>query len=180
MWSLEEESAKSLQLCLNLWDPVDCSPPGSSVHEILQARILEWVENLVCYSCWVTLAKLFCQVLILKEVKVSLREGFYLGTYGVNAASGGLVGRVQSACSALGKPSLPTTPASTCFPSQQGWFLNCQTTWSHWEVTRTGGFPFGLWCQSWSVCLGEREKVRTFSMSYSRCEVYFIIETMSG
>ena len=26
-----------------LWDPMDCSPPGSSVHEILQARILEWV-----------------------------------------------------------------------------------------------------------------------------------------
>ena len=26
-----------------LCDPVDCSPPGSSVHEILQARILEWV-----------------------------------------------------------------------------------------------------------------------------------------
>ena len=45
MWSLEEQSAKSLQLCLNLWDPMDCSPPGSSVHEILQARILQWVEN---------------------------------------------------------------------------------------------------------------------------------------
>ena len=26
-----------------LWDPVDYSPPGSSLHEILQARILEWV-----------------------------------------------------------------------------------------------------------------------------------------
>ena len=26
-----------------LWDPMDCSPPGSSVHETLQARILEWV-----------------------------------------------------------------------------------------------------------------------------------------
>ena len=26
-----------------LWDSMDCSPPGSSVHEILQARILEWV-----------------------------------------------------------------------------------------------------------------------------------------
>ena len=25
------------------WDPIDCSPPGSSVHGILQARILEWV-----------------------------------------------------------------------------------------------------------------------------------------
>ena len=35
--------AKSLQLCLNLCNPRDCSPPGSSVHGILQARILEWV-----------------------------------------------------------------------------------------------------------------------------------------
>ena len=26
-----------------LCDPMDCSPPGSSVHRILQARILEWV-----------------------------------------------------------------------------------------------------------------------------------------
>ena len=31
------------QSCLTLSDPVDCSPPGSSVHGILQARILEWV-----------------------------------------------------------------------------------------------------------------------------------------
>ena len=31
------------QLYLTLCDPVDCSPPGSSVHGILKARILEWV-----------------------------------------------------------------------------------------------------------------------------------------
>ena len=31
------------QSCLTLCDPVDCSLPGSSVHGILQARILEWV-----------------------------------------------------------------------------------------------------------------------------------------
>ena len=31
------------QSCLTLHDTVDCSPPGSSVHGILQARILEWV-----------------------------------------------------------------------------------------------------------------------------------------
>ena len=31
------------QLCPNVWEPVDCSPPGSSLHGILQARILEWV-----------------------------------------------------------------------------------------------------------------------------------------
>ena len=36
-------SAKWLQSCLTLWDSMDCSPPGSSVHRILQARILEWV-----------------------------------------------------------------------------------------------------------------------------------------
>ena len=30
-------------LCLTLWDPMDCSLPGSTVHGILQARILEWV-----------------------------------------------------------------------------------------------------------------------------------------
>ena len=35
--------AKSLQLCQILRDRMDCSLPGSSVHGILQARILEWV-----------------------------------------------------------------------------------------------------------------------------------------
>ena len=35
--------AKSLQSCLTLCNPMDCSPPGSSVHGTLQARILEWI-----------------------------------------------------------------------------------------------------------------------------------------
>ena len=35
--------AKSLQSCPTLFDPMDCSPPGSSVHGILQARIVERV-----------------------------------------------------------------------------------------------------------------------------------------
>ena len=35
--------AKSFQSCPTLCDPVGCSPPGSSGHGILQARILEWV-----------------------------------------------------------------------------------------------------------------------------------------
>ena len=34
---------KSLQSCLTLCNPMDCSLPGPSVHESLQARILEWV-----------------------------------------------------------------------------------------------------------------------------------------
>ena len=32
------------QSCLTLCDPMDCSPPGSSIHGIRQARILEWVS----------------------------------------------------------------------------------------------------------------------------------------
>ena len=35
--------AQLLQSCLTLCSPMDCSPPGSSVHGILQVRILEWV-----------------------------------------------------------------------------------------------------------------------------------------
>ena len=36
-------AAKSLQSCTTLCDPIDGSPPGSPVPEILQARTLEWV-----------------------------------------------------------------------------------------------------------------------------------------
>ena len=38
--------AKSLQSCLRLSDPMDCSLPASSVHRILQARRLEWIVML--------------------------------------------------------------------------------------------------------------------------------------
>ena len=40
-WSLNHWSAREVPISLR--DPVDCSSPGSSVHGILQARILEWV-----------------------------------------------------------------------------------------------------------------------------------------
>ena len=36
-------TAKSLQSCLTLYDPIDGSPSGSPIPGILQARILEWV-----------------------------------------------------------------------------------------------------------------------------------------
>ena len=34
----------SAQLCLTLCDPMDCSLPGSSIHRIFQARVLEWLS----------------------------------------------------------------------------------------------------------------------------------------
>ena len=43
-FSKESESEREVaQLCPTLCDPMDCSLSGSSVHGILQARILEWV-----------------------------------------------------------------------------------------------------------------------------------------
>ena len=38
------------QSCPTLHDPMGCSPPGSSVHRIFQARVLEWVA--IAFSLW--------------------------------------------------------------------------------------------------------------------------------
>ena len=38
-----ESESEVAQSCLTLCDPVDCNPPGFSIHGILQARILKWV-----------------------------------------------------------------------------------------------------------------------------------------
>ena len=43
------------QPCLTLYDPMDCSLPGSSVHEISEARILEWVCRLLLQGIFLTL-----------------------------------------------------------------------------------------------------------------------------
>ena len=44
------------QLCLTLTDPMDCSLPGSSIHEIFQTRVLEWVaiafSVIFSFSTW--------------------------------------------------------------------------------------------------------------------------------
>ena len=53
-------AAKSLQSCPTLCDPIDGSPPGSTVPGILQARTLEWVATLFLHTVkphvWATLA----------------------------------------------------------------------------------------------------------------------------
>ena len=38
-----ESESEIAQSCPTLSDPTDCSPPGSSIHGIFQARVLEWV-----------------------------------------------------------------------------------------------------------------------------------------
>ena len=37
-----ESESEVAQSCLTLSDPMDCSQPGSSIHGILQAKVLEW------------------------------------------------------------------------------------------------------------------------------------------
>ena len=44
-WSVFEKSVLASQLCPTLYNLMDYSPPGSSVHGILQARILEWLHS---------------------------------------------------------------------------------------------------------------------------------------
>ena len=42
-FTVSESESEVAQSCPTFYNPVDCSPSGSSVHGILQARILEWV-----------------------------------------------------------------------------------------------------------------------------------------
>ena len=39
-----KSESEVVQSCLTLSNPMDCSPPGSSIHGIFQARVLEWVD----------------------------------------------------------------------------------------------------------------------------------------
>ena len=63
-----------------LWDPMHCSPPGSSVHGILQAKILEWVCHVLLQGIFPTLgsnpALLHCrQILFCLSHQGSLKNG---------------------------------------------------------------------------------------------------------
>ena len=53
-----KSESEVVQSCLTLSDPMDCSPPGSSVHGIFQARVLEW--GAIAFSArileWITIS----------------------------------------------------------------------------------------------------------------------------
>ena len=77
-------AAKSLQSCPTLCDPMVCSPPGFSIHGILQARTLEWVAisfsrllwlglPILCLKMWEWVATiLFCSWSFLRRKAFSL------------------------------------------------------------------------------------------------------------
>ena len=54
------QPAKLLQLCPTLCGPTDCSPPGSSVHGILHARILVWAAMPTFRGIFLIQEKILC------------------------------------------------------------------------------------------------------------------------
>ena len=59
-WNFLENNVLVAQSCLTVCNPMDCSPPGSSVHGILQTRILEWVATPFSRGCsWLRSQTLF-------------------------------------------------------------------------------------------------------------------------
>ena len=56
-----ESESEAAQSCLTLSDPMDCSPPGSSIHGIFQASVLEWAAIAFSDSAKQTCNKLFQQ-----------------------------------------------------------------------------------------------------------------------
>ena len=61
------------QLCLTLSDPLDCSLPGSSVHGIFQARVLEWVVTAFSEKLGLRYSN-YAKIAICKMVCIYLRE----------------------------------------------------------------------------------------------------------
>ena len=83
-FSIKDKSLSLLHLyqsCLTLWDPMDCSPPGSSVHGILQARKWKWVAILFSRGFswprdWNRIAGRFFTVWNTREVPLYLSLSF--------------------------------------------------------------------------------------------------------
>ena len=71
--------------CSTLCDPMNCSPPGSSVHGILQARILEWVA--------IPFSKGFSQPR--KWIRVSSIAGRFFTIWATREAQNGINGREE-------------------------------------------------------------------------------------
>jgi len=61
------------QSCLTLCDPIDCSPPGSPVRGILQARVLEWVAISLSIQLPVCMCVCVCLCVSRSVVSDSLR-----------------------------------------------------------------------------------------------------------
>ena len=72
------------QSCPTLSDPMDCGPPGSSVHGIFQARVLEWgasafssPKTLILWSIWISYLYSFIIFLFVMTIVILAFEDFF-------------------------------------------------------------------------------------------------------
>ena len=81
--------AHLLQSCPTLCDSIDCSPPGSSVHGTLQARILKWVAMpLIAYGEWCQIHDLWSRRFNFStRDQAWLLKSFYIADYSVQFSS---------------------------------------------------------------------------------------------
>ena len=70
-----ENESEVAQSCPTFHDPMDCTPPGSSIHGILQARVLEWV------AIALSLRRLEKDSLVCPLILGAAGEGKFLQTY---------------------------------------------------------------------------------------------------
>ena len=123
------------QSCLTLCDPMNCSPPGSSVHGISQARILEsvaisssrqssWPRNQTCVSC------------IGRQINKSFK-GIYLAVLGLSCGftvEGGLFFTSDMGTLSCGVWDLVPWPGIECVPPTLG-----VRSLSHWPIREVPG-----------------------------------------
>ena len=121
---LPGKRTKLLQSCAILCDPMDCSPSGTSVHGILQARILEWVAISSCrgssrprdwtrvsyFSCVGRWVLYLCKegwwdrtqglLTLWPKIKFSIGYGFLMETQAIHIQDG-WCGKVKNECKNL-------------------------------------------------------------------------------
>ena len=100
------------ELCPTVCDPVDCSPPGSSVHGMLQARILEWVA--ISSSRGSSQASILC----LLHWQVDSLPLSYLGNYTLKQK---LKIKIKNLKKVILKASQVTPWQRICLPMQETW-----------------------------------------------------------
>ena len=63
-----KSESEDAQLCLTFNDPMDCSPPSSSVHGIFQARVLSGVPLLFIYLLFIYISYILCIIYIIYDI----------------------------------------------------------------------------------------------------------------
>ena len=143
------------QSCPTLSDPMDCSPPGSSVHGIFQARILEW--GAIAFSGdWAHMTVMTCSLLIKADRYVSSNNWLLIITLKKirDVCIWRLIPNSQSTplppASALANTSLFSMSVVLCLLCRQVHLCHILDSTKMWYHT---GFAFSIWLTSFNMII---------------------------